>query len=170
MSKLTYEDKKEIVRLYDEEYYGYVNIASKYNICKTTVKRIIKKYHIHGDIVLQKTKNKKLSNDIKLEIINRLQSGESKTSLMILYDVTDIQINHWLNNYEKLGYDGLNNKPKGRPPTMKKEKKHIDPNDKDAIIKEKDQEILELKAEVEALKKLRALVLQRNEQQTKKKQ
>ena len=25
MSKLTYEDKKEIVRLYDEEYYGYVN-------------------------------------------------------------------------------------------------------------------------------------------------
>ena len=42
MSKLTYEDKKEIVRLYDKEYYGYVNIASKYNICKTTVKRIIK--------------------------------------------------------------------------------------------------------------------------------
>lgn len=30
----------EIVRLYDEEYYGYVNIASKYNISKTIVKRI----------------------------------------------------------------------------------------------------------------------------------
>ena len=89
---------------------------------------------------------------------------------MILYDVTDIQINHWLNIYEKLGYDGLNIKPKGRPPTMKKEKKYIDPNAKDAIIKEKDHEILELKAEVEALKKLRALVLQRNEQQAKKKQ
>ena len=53
---------------------------------------------------------------------------------------------------------------------MKKEKKIIDPNDKDAIIKEKDQRILELEAEVEALKKLKALVLQRNEQQTKKKQ
>ena len=53
---------------------------------------------------------------------------------------------------------------------MKKEKKHIDPNDKDAIIKQKDERILKLEAEVEALKKLRALVLQRNEQQTKKKQ
>ena len=38
------------------------------------------------------------------------------------------------------------------------------------ILKQKDQRILELEAEVEALKKLRALVLQRNEQQTKKKQ
>ncbi len=52
---------------------------------------------------------------------------------------------------------------------MKKEKKRIDPNDKDAIIKQKDERILELEAEVEALKKLRALVLQRNKQQTKKK-
>ena len=53
---------------------------------------------------------------------------------------------------------------------IKKEKKTIDPNDKDELLRQKDQEILELKAEVEALKKLRALVLQRNKQQTKKKQ
>ena len=33
---------------------------------------------------------------------------------MILYDIADGQINHWINNYEKSGYDGLNNKPKGR--------------------------------------------------------
>ena len=34
--------------------------------------------------------------------------------LMILYDIADGQINQWINNYEKRGYDGLNNKPKGR--------------------------------------------------------
>jgi transposase len=79
-------------------------------------------------------------------------------------------IQSWLKKYKEFGYNGLIDKPKGRPPNMKKEKKVIDPNDKDAIIKEKDQRILELEAEVEALKKLRALVLQRNEQQTKKKQ
>ena len=38
------------------------------------------------------------------------------------------------------------------------------------LIKQKDERILELEAEVEALKKLRALVLQRNAQQLKKKQ
>lgn len=53
---------------------------------------------------------------------------------------------------------------------MKKDKETIDPNDKYAVIKQKDEEILELKAEVEALKKLRALVLQRNKQQIRKKQ
>lgn len=35
---------------------------------------------------------------------------------------------------------------------MKKEKKTIDPNDKDTLLKAKDERILELEAEVEALK------------------
>ena len=96
--------------------------------------------------------------------------GESKWGLGVEYQVTEAQIISWLNKFEKFGYNGLIDKPKGRPPTMKKENKVINPNDKDAIIKEKDQRILELEAEVEALKKLRALVLQRNKQQTKKKQ
>lgn len=34
--------------------------------------------------------------------------------LMILYDITDAQINHWLNNYEKPDYDSLNNKTKSQ--------------------------------------------------------
>ena len=97
-------------------------------------------------------------------------NGEPKLNLSIEYQVQEAQINSWLKKYEEFGYNGLIDKPKGRPPDMKKEKKPIDHNDKDAIIKEKDQRILELEAEVEALKKLRALVLQRNEQQTKKNQ
>ena len=102
--------------------------------------------------------------------MTRALNGESKKSLGIEYMIQEAQIINWLKKYEEFGYNGLIDKPKGRPPTMKKQKKVIDPNDKDAIIKEKDKRILELEAEVEALKKLRALVLQRNEQQTKKKQ
>ena len=84
--------------------------------------------------------------------------------------IQEAQIISWLKNYEEFGYNGLIDKPKGRPSDMKKEKKVIDPNDKDAVIKSQADRILELEAEVEALKKLRALVLQRNAQQTKKKQ
>ena len=43
-------------------------------------------------------------------------------------------------------------------------------SDKDLEIKKLKEEKLELEAEVEALKKLRALVLQRNARQLKKKQ
>ena len=170
MAKLSYEDKKEIIRLYNEEHYGYVTISKKYNVNDTTILKIVRRYLIHGESSLVKKKNRKFTPEMKLEIIKRSLNGESKTGLSAEYQINDTQINSWLKKYEKFGYNGLINKPKGRPPNMKKEKKTIDPNDKDAIIKEKDQRILELEAEVEALKKLRALVLQRNEQQTKKKQ
>ena len=170
MAKLSYEDKKEIIRLYNEEHYGYRKIAKKYNVHKTIIERIIRKHHLHGESSLIKQKNRKFTADLKLEIITRSLNGESKTNLAIEYMIEKSCIQSWLKKYEEFGYNGLIDKPKGRPPNMKKEKKVIDPNDKDAIIKEKDQRILELEAEVEALKKLRALVLQRNEQQTKKKQ
>lgn len=170
MAKLTYEDKKEIIRLYDEDHMGYVLIATKFNVNKNTIQRIVRKYHLHGESSLSKDKIKIFTPETKLEIITRATNGESKFSLGIEYQASEAQIISWLKKYEEFGYNGLINKPKGRPPTMKKKMKIIDPNDKDAIIKEKDKRILELEAEVEALKKLRALVLQRNEQQTKKKQ
>lgn len=52
---------------------------------------------------------------------------------------------------------------------MKKEIKPINPNDKDAIIKQKDEEILKLNAEIEYLKKLRAVVQAKKNRQPKKK-
>lgn len=169
MAKLSYEDKKEIIRLYDEEHLGYKSIAFKYSVHPTIIERIIKKFHKHGEKSLIK-KYKKLTKEIKLEVISRVLNGESKNSIAIEYEITTLQISNWIKNYEENSYNGLVDKPKGRPPAMKREKKQIDPNDKDAIIKEKDQRILELEAEVEALKKLRALVLQRTKQQTEKKQ
>jgi transposase len=170
MAKFTYEDKKEIIRLYDEEHYGYPTIAKKYNVRVTTISRIVRRYKLHGESSLIKQKNRKFPADLKFEIISRAMNGESKKSLGIKYMIQEAQIILWLKKYEEFGYNGLIDKPKGRPPDMKKEKKAIDPNDKDAVIKSQADRILELEAEVEALKKLRALVLQRNEQQTKKKQ
>ena len=52
---------------------------------------------------------------------------------------------------------------------MKKNLKPVDPNDKDTIIKQKDEEILRLRAENEYLKKLRAVVQERKDRQPKKK-
>ena len=52
MAKLTYEDKKEIVRLYDEEYYGYLSIAKMYKVREATISDIILKYHLHGEALL----------------------------------------------------------------------------------------------------------------------
>lgn len=170
MAKLTYEDKKEIIRLYDEEHLGYTCTARKMKVNSKVVERIIRKFRIHGEASLIKRKKTKYSADIKYKIIQKVLNGESKSSVAIEYNIEPSQIRSWLKKYNKNGYNGLINMSKGRSPAMKKNKKVIDCNDKDALLRAKDQEILELKAEVEALKKLRALVLQRNKQQIKKKQ
>lgn len=182
MGKISYDTKKEVIRLYFDKHLGTRKISKQLNIGSTSVERIINLYKQHGESSLIKTKQNKLSETTKLEIINRVKNGESKTSLAYEYDIPHASINYWLKKYNEDGYNIHSDKPKGRPSMKKSEVKNdeidikekteeINDNTKlNKILKQKDQRILELEAEVEALKKLRALVLQRNEQQTKKKQ
>lgn len=170
MAKLTYEDKKEIIRLYFEENIGCIKLARRFNISKKVAQMLVEKYKIHSEQALIKQNKRKFSPEKKFEIINRVINGESKNSLAIEYNIQRSNIRLWLKKYEELGYDGLKDKSKERPQSMKKKEKTIDLNDKDAIIKSQQDRILELEAEVEALKKLKALVLQRNKPQIKKKQ
>lgn len=46
MAKLTYEDKKEIIRLYDKEHHGPRYIAELFNVNKSSVVNVINKYWI----------------------------------------------------------------------------------------------------------------------------
>lgn len=38
MAKLTIEDKKEIIRLYDEEHMGYLTISKRYSVSHSVKK------------------------------------------------------------------------------------------------------------------------------------
>ena len=77
-----------------------------------------------------------------------------KKSVSLEYSlISDGMLNNWIKSYKENGYT-IVEKKRGRSPTMKKEVKPIDPNDKDAIIKAKDEEILRLKAGNEYLKKI----------------
>ena len=107
MAKFSYEDKKEIIRLYNEEHYGCKTIAKKYNVNYTTILRIVRKYLLHGEASLKKCKNRKFTAEIKLEVIHRAMNGESKKSLGIEYMIQEAQIISWLKNYEEFGYNGL---------------------------------------------------------------
>ena len=103
-------------------------------------------------------------------MINKvLIDNQSMKSVSLEYGLTShAMLNNWIKSYKENGYT-IVEKKRGKPPTMKKEVKPIDPKDKDAIIKAKDEEILRLKAENEYLKKLRAVVQARKGQQPKTK-
>lgn len=100
MAKLTYEDKKEIIRLNLEEHIGYIEIARRFNISKKVSQMLIEKYKVHGEQVLIKQNKRKFSPEKKLEIITRVINGESKNSLDIEYNIERSNIRSWLKKYQ----------------------------------------------------------------------
>ena len=133
-------------------------------------------YELHGhEGIKHPPKNKKYSAEFKLEVINRVFQGESKTRLAAIYNLPGPgTIVLWMKKYEELGYNGLEGKqrrPQGRPNIMTKEEKKNTPltNDEREEFNQLKKKLEYLEMENEVLKKLDALVKERLKQQGKKK-
>lgn len=172
--KLKLEDKLKIIKLY-EEGWSEKQICLKYNIYISTLRRIKRQYREHGmESFKEKGKNTKYPVDFKIEIVNRILNGESAYGIAAELCVNEGMIVSWVKRYKELGYNGLIEKKKGRVPKMKPKSKEIKINDtsmdeKDKRIKELEERNAQLEMEIDLLKKLRALVQQRQQQQDKKK-
>ena len=101
----------------------------------------------------------------KYELVCQVLSGQSLRAVAIVAGINAGQLYQWIHKYKTLGYNGLINKPKGRPPKDCKMKvtKTISPRK----LKESESEYEELirlraenayiKAENEVIKKEIAL-------------
>ena len=178
--KLKDEDLKEIAKLVDEGY-THREIAFKFGINRTVMYSITKRYKKHGLEKLLHGKSKSFTPDEKLAIINRYYAGESKTSLAIEINVNTGLICQWISKYEKFGYNGLIDN-RGRPGVSKmgrtkKNQEKTSTAEAMAPITDAEREELnklrkenyQLKMENECLKKIQALVQQRQNRQTRKK-
>ena len=172
--KLKLEDKLKIIKLY-EEGYSISSLANKFNVSDNLIKRIERQYREHGiESFKEKGNNSKYPVAFKMEKIQRVLAGESMTSIAAELCVNVGMIYSWVKRYNELGYNGLIEKKKGRPPKMKPKSKETQINDtsmdeKDKRIKELEERNAQLEMENDLLKKLRALVQQRQQQQNKKK-
>ena len=180
--KLRNEDLKEIAKLV-EQGYSYWTIASMFNYSKGAMNNIVRRYVKHGLKGILHSKYKSLTIEEKLAIINRYYSGESKCSLSIEINVNVGVICQWISKYEKFGYNGLIDK-RGRPgvsrmgrPRKNQTKDVTSTNETMAPITDAEREELnrlrkenyQLQMENECLKKLQALVQERQNRQTRKK-
>ena len=173
--RLTIEDKKRIIEL-KKQGIGHETIAKRFKVAKKRIQTIWYAYELHGlEGIKHPPKNKKYSADLKLEVINRVFQGESKTRLAAEYNLPGAgTIVLWMKKYEELGYNGLEGKqgrPRGRPKIMTEEKNKNTP-----LTNEEREELNRLRKEKEYLemenaylKKLDALVKERLKQQGKKK-
>ncbi len=82
--KLTFEDKIEIVRLYQNEHQEFGSIAKKYCVYKTIIQDLIYKYKEHDiETLKHSVKNKTYSADYKLMIITEVYSNRSSSVFKI---------------------------------------------------------------------------------------
>lgn len=179
--RLTKEDLIEIANMI-EQGYGAGIISKKFNYSQGSTSHIIKRYKEHGiEGLLHKADNRKFTVEEKIAIINRYYSGESKASLAAEINVNIGVICSWVKKYEELGYNGLKDN-RGRPGETKmgRPKKNQTKENKQIVVPLTDKEreelnelrkkVRRLEMEIEATKKLDALVQERINRQTRKKQ
>jgi transposase len=178
--RLKDEDLKEIAKLVDKGY-GSIKIASMYNYSSGGMRKIINRYKMHGIESILHGKSKSFTIDEKIAIINRYYAGESKNSLALELNVNTSVVNSWIKKYEESGYNGLIDN-RGRPGKTKmgRPKKKQDNTSTTVMTQVSDEEREELnrlrkenyhlKMEIDCLKKIQALVQERQNRQMKKKQ
>lgn len=72
------EDIKEIARLIDEGW-SYIKLACKFNMSKTNMNSLVRRYKMHGLEGILHTYSKSFTIEEKIAIINQYYSGESKS-------------------------------------------------------------------------------------------
>ena len=161
--KLNLKDKLDIVDLYKEGMPQSL-IAIKYNVSESTIWILTRQYREHGrSSFSEKGKNIKYRPEYKLEIVNRILNGESKSSIAAEVKINVGQIYSWYKKYKTLGYNGLKQDLRG---AHMKKNKPIKPKGnltKDEEIKYLKEKNEQLEMELDLLKKLNALVRQRKE-------
>ena len=177
--KLKDKDIIEIAKMIDKGI-SVTQIAFKFSYSLSAMKRIIARYKKHGlDAILHSGTCNDFTQQFKLEIINRYYNGESKNSLAIEINVSYTLVSSWIQKYEQLGYNGLTDN-RGRPGVTKmgrSKKNQTNLTKQQAPLTDPEREELNelrkrnrrLEMELEATKKLQALVQERIKRQTPKK-
>ena len=169
MSKLTIKDKIEI---YERRKKGETisSLTKAFKVRGSNIRYLITLIKKHGYDILRKDKNRTYSKDFKLQIINRiLINHESINSVAINIGLVSPSILHnWLSKFKENGYNVVEKKKGRKPKSMTKPKKNEKVLSEKDKIKQLEEENLYLKAENEYLKKLRALVQERELKEKKK--
>ena len=158
MAKLTKEQKIEI---YERRLNGETikSLALNFNINIHNIEYLIRLIDRHGYSILRDDKNRYYSKEFKELTINRiLTNNESILSVAIDIGLSSTGIlTNWIKKYKENCYNVIEKKKGRKPKTMSRTNEEK--------IKDLEKEILYLKAENEYLKKLKALVQEKEQQE-----
>ena len=163
--KYTKEFKLECIKKYKNREFIKDPPGPTHRQFHNMVLRWVHIYDILGEVGLNHDKPK-LSAETIVELIERVESGESYSQVAYSVGKQAATLIKWHKIYRQEGFDGLKSLKRGKKPmTVKKTKKEKEKTELE-ILKEENEY---LKAENKYLKKLNALVQKRKAQEPKKK-
>lgn len=137
------------------------HVSRKYGINDKRLKVLWEKYLEKGAAALEKKKNIRAGYALKKKIVEDIEENHiTLCSASLKYGASVSRIGVWLKSYRRGGVAALEKSRKqGRPPKMGRPKKNSRPLSELERLQKENQE---LKTEIALLKKVRALVEERN--------
>ena len=159
--KYSYDFKLRCVEQVLKKNHAVSTVSLLNGIHHTSLHSWVSFYEKHGKKGLLPRENQEYSLKFKLKVLESIVDDSLSLSQACLkFNIpTKSAIMNWQRNYKKLGITGLNNKPRGRPRSMEfkraKKKSNKPLTREDELLLENES----LRAELDLLKKLQALVL-----------
>lgn len=174
MAKYTTDFKLSVIAYYLSGH-SYKQTAKQFNLSTDSiVEQWVKLYQTHGiDGIKRRSTKAVYDTDFKLNAIKQIQNGKSLTQLSIELNLPQpALLSNWLKSYQTFGIMGLEPKPKGRKAVSNSNKKNKQTNSSKAQIKDNEYKQLlrrleYLEAENAYLKKLDALIRQKEQSKNK---
>lgn len=167
MSKHSTAFKHSVVEFYRSGTRGSREVAARYGVDHSTVRKWVASYSAHGLAGLEK-KFSVYDAPFKLSVLRRMwEDGLSYRETAALFDIRNAScLADWQKRYERGGIEGLAPRRRGRPPSMPEppivsDQPAASPGDDTKSREELVAELNYLRMENAYLKKLEALTRQR---------
>ena len=151
--KYSFEFKLECVKLYQEKgIYAPTPKGIKSHNFKHKVRDWSRLVLEHGiDSLKHPNSNRVWKPEEKLELISKVKAGNSILATAISAGISDGQLYNWIKKYDELGYNGLVQSKKGRPPKdlIMRKRKTMEPKE---LTESEKEELIRLRAENEYIK------------------
>lgn len=148
--RYSYEFKLLCVDLYKSGIYPDTPNGTTDERFKKNVREWARMVDSNGPEVLKhKVFNKVWSPEEKLALVSQVIAGKSRTDVALKAGINPGMLYQWVQKYKTIGYNGLVENRKGRPPQISDMKKSTNPN---PLTESEREELIRLRAENEYIK------------------
>jgi len=150
--RYSFEFKKRCVELYREGKWPETPVGTNKENIQRMVRRWVRMVDFNGPEVLKHTGVAKAwTPDEKLELVSQVIEGRANQAVAIEAGISEGMLYQWVRKYKLLGYNGLINRKKGRPP-KELDMKKINHNNPRKLEESEYEELIRLRAENEYIK------------------